>query len=97
MLVTQQRQLLHDGDPIEELTVEGSRFDRVSIRLTDDSVVVRARQVGTDTIVEERFEKVPDKLFKPVTHVTKARRDVDDDIQDALASIGYATVDGEML
>jgi len=97
MIVTNRTQFLADGDPVEELTLDGSRFDRISIRLSDDEMTVRASEVGTDTVVEVEFEKVPNKLFKPVVPSDGARRDVSDDIQDALASIGYAPVDHSVI
>jgi len=99
MIITDRTQFLTDGNPVEELTVEGSRFDRISILVDDgtNQMVVRAREVGTGDVVEQPLRKVSGQLFKPVTPVETHRRDVDDDIQDALASIGYAPVDERML
>lgn len=99
MNVTDRKQFLSEGNPVEELTVEGSRFDRISILVDDGSgtLVVRAREVGSEEFIEERFDRIADKLFKPVVHAEKARREVDDDIQDAVASIGYAPVDDTLV
>jgi len=97
MIITDQAQFIKNGDPIEELTVDGSRFDRISIRLGDDEIVVRARHVNGGEVVEQTFETVDDKLFKPVVPTSIGRRDVDDDLQDALGSIGYAAVDGDVI
>lgn len=81
-----------DGSPIESIQPTGSRFERIDIKRRDDTVIVRAQEGGTDTVIEFEAELI-EQLFRGVDVKGKRRRDVDDDIQDALQLVGYSIVD----
>jgi hypothetical protein len=81
-----------DGSPIESIKPTGSRFERIDIKRRNDTIVVRAKEGGTDNVVEFEMELI-EQLFRGVDVKGKRRRDVDDDIQDALQLVGYSIVD----
>jgi len=90
------RSIDSDGNPIEEIEVLRSRFDRIAIKRTDGGVEVRAHDESVDAVVE--FEAaLTDERYKGVSIVgPQRRRDVDDDLQDALHAVGYALVDTDV-
>lgn len=90
-----ERFLDQDGQPIEELTLEGSRFDAVAVKRLDEGIEVRAIDEEHEYVVE--FEtRLTETLFKGVQHPDNGpqRRDIDDDIQDAIHTVGYTLVNG---
>lgn len=96
MKVTDTARFIDDsGNPVEEMDVAGSRFDRIAIKILDDGIHVRAHEEGTDEIID--FEaSLTEQLFKGVQlpdEYSRRRRDVDNDLLDALHSAGYTLVD----
>lgn len=82
-----------DDRPIREIEPVGSRFDAIAIKRLKDSIEVRARKHGTDNIIEFQAETI-DQLYRGVSiQGDVSRRDLDDDLEDALQLLGYTAVD----
>lgn len=82
-----------DGQPVEEINPDGSRFEKIAVKELDDGVEVRARERGTDEVTAFVAEST-DELYGGVSvEGTDRRRDIDDDVQDALQLVGYTLVD----
>lgn len=82
-----------DGQPIEQLSPQGSRYDTIAIKRGDNGVEVRAKEAGTDEVVEIETD-LSDQMYRGVTTSDGTRRrDIDDDILDALHQAGYAIID----
>lgn len=86
------QRFLDEGNPVEQLSLDHSRFDTVAVKNRDDVIVVRARE-RDGTTTEFEMDKAG-KLFKGVTpQDNNKRRDIDDDILDALFHAGFAVTD----
>ena len=81
-----------DGQAIEEVDPDGSRFESIAVKRHEDSIEVKAKEHGTEDVTEFRAE-LTDELFRGVTVEGIPRRQIDDDIQDVLTLLGYAFVD----
>ncbi len=82
-----------DGAPIEQILPDGSRFDKIDVKRTDDKIEVRAHDEGADHTVEITAS-INEELYRGVTIDGPQRpRDVDEDIRDVLHLVGYTAVD----
>lgn len=80
-----------DDQPIESIRPEGSRYARIDIKRLDDGVHVKAQE--HNGAVTELTADTTDQMYCGVDISGKRRRDIDDDIQDALQLLGYCVVD----
>ena len=81
-----------DGQTVEEVDPDGSRFESIAVKRLEDSIEIKAKKHGTEDVTEFRAE-LTDELFRGVTVEGIPRRQIDDDIQDVLTLLGYAFVD----
>jgi len=98
MAITEQlRKVDSSGNPVEVLRLDNNRFDQVEVKhdLDTDRLHVRAHDTVTDETVDESFT-LRDELYKGAEPDGKLRRDVNDDIQDVLLSVGYTAVDSQL-
>jgi hypothetical protein len=85
-----------DDRPIDEIIPSGSRFDTIAVKRLDDGVEVRAHDTTSDDVVTFTAS-ITDQLFRGVSvDGPQRRRDIDDDLQDALALLGYAVSDPDI-
>jgi hypothetical protein len=93
MRVTQQPQRFideQDGQPIEEIEPEGSRFKSIAIKRLDDGIEVRALEHGTENVVEVTAE-LTEQRYRGVEVADDTS--VDDDLEDAMELFGYTLID----
>ena len=84
-----------DGSPIESIEPEGSRFEQIDVKRTDDGVEVRAKEAGTGEVTEIQAP-LTEQMFRGVSADGDRPREIDDDIRDALSLVGYALVDDQI-
>jgi len=90
------RSIDDSGNPIEEMRVSGSRFDKIAIKRLDEGIEVRAHDEGRDAVIEFTAN-LAEELYKGVAiDGVERRRDIDDDLQDALHAVGYALIDPDV-
>ena len=82
-----------DGEPITEFEPGGSRYETIAIKESEGELLVRA----SDQISEETVEfsvSLRSEMYRGVTvEDADRRRDVPDDILDALHLVGFTAVD----
>lgn len=85
-----------NGTAKELIRVSDSTFENISVeRTSDDNVIVEARYVDEDDSVKtERFELL-EEVYYGLDNKVKERRNVNEDIQDALIAAGYAVVNSD--
>lgn len=82
-----------DGNPIEQFKPQGSRYEVIEIKRTDDGVHIKTQEAGTDK-VDEFIASLTDQMYRGVSPDDGTRRrDIDDDVLDALHQAGYVTID----
>lgn len=82
-----------DGQPIKQLEPEGSRYEQIAIKRLDDGVEIRAKEVGVEEPITLQAT-LNDQMFRGVTlDDDTRRRDLDDDLLDALHLVGYCLID----
>jgi hypothetical protein len=91
MKIEEQHKFVDDnGDWIDEIVLSNSRFDRMAIKRSKDDIVVRAK--GGDNTYQFDFG-VAEVVLQGVVPSGRRRRDIDDDIQDALLAAGFGVTD----
>lgn len=81
-----------DGEPITEVYPEGSRFDAMSVKQTDEGIEIRAHDQTSDEVIEVQAE-LTEELYRGVEVENTRRRDVTEDIQDLCQIVGYTLID----
>jgi len=81
-----------DGHPIERIRPSGSRYDIIAVKATDTEIVVKAHEGASDSTNSWRFP-LQEKLLQAAGIDDQRRRDIDDDIQDAVQLVGYTLSD----
>lgn len=85
-----------DGNPIESIKPEGSRYEQIDIKKTDDEVVVKAKAAGTDEIAEFSAT-LTGQMFRGVKLDDGRRpRELDEDFRTVLQMVGYQVVDRQI-
>jgi hypothetical protein len=81
------------GVAIEEINLIESVFDTITVqREGEGEVIVEAEYAdGSGDVKTERFEIV-EEVYYGLDNKIKDKRDVEDDMQDALNAVGYAVV-----
>lgn len=93
MIIEQQYKLVDDdGNYVEEIVLSRSRFSRMAIKRMPEKrkVLVRAEE-GSNTY---QFEfDVAEVVLQGISPRGRKRRDIDDDVQDALLAAGFSVTD----
>jgi len=96
---SQPERFLVDGDPVTQLTVEDSRFERVAVRRLDDGIEVRAEDSERDEIIELQAQ-LTDKLYKGIeltdSGYPSRRRHIEDDLHEIIQLVGYTLVEDDV-
>jgi len=82
-----------EGRPISELTTSNSRFDRIGIKQVEDGIEIRARDSETDHVEVIEMELLEMTFQGLAAKDGTRRRDIPDDLQDALYAARYCLVD----
>lgn len=88
-----QRFVDSNDNPIESIEPEGSRYEQIDIKKTDDEIEVRAKEAGTDRVTEFTAT-LTDQMFRGV-ELDDGRRphELDEDFRAILQMVGYQVVD----
>lgn len=81
-----------DGHPIEQLTPHASRFGQIEIKKQNNALTIRAHDDSTNEILEFNGE-LTNQTLRGITITGGRRRDIDDDVLDALQLLGYTVID----
>ncbi len=85
-----------DGQPIQQIRPASSMFDQVEVKGNGEALLVMARESATGNIVKMEAA-LSDKTLRGVFVESESRRrDVRDDLQDALELLGYTVLDQEV-
>lgn len=91
-----QRFVDSEDNPIESIEPEGSRYEQIDIKRTDDGIVVKAKEAGTDRITEFSAT-MTDQMFRGVELDDGRRpRELDEDFRAILKMVGYQVVDRQI-
>lgn len=81
------------SNAVTRIIPENSRYDLIEIKQRPDSVEMRVREAGTGRVDNYQFEFTGKSYRGVKTADSRARRNIDDDVQDALHACGFTTID----
>lgn len=85
-----------DGKPIQKLEPKGSVYSQVEVKGADDRLIILAQDRASGE-VEEIEARMVNKTLRGVRVLgTPRRRDVSNDMQDCLETLGYTVLDQEV-
>lgn len=83
-------------DPIEQIKPQGSRFEKIEVQQSEDKLTIMALE-SADNEVHEYEAPIVEKMLRGVrVRGTPRRRDMAEDLQDALELLGYTVLDTQI-